>query len=173
MRARIGDTHAFDELFVRHNRMLHRMALSIVRSPVDAQDVTQSAWLQAFRHLEQFRGTATVTTWLGAIVRNEAFNHLRARRRDLGQHEQEHSLCVLDAPSPEEIALSNERRAVLARSILTLSPLLRDALQLWHSGKYTYDEIAQIAGVETGTIRSRIWQARQRVSHSFAATVRA
>ena len=150
--------------------MLNRMALTIVRSPADAEDVAQSAWLQAYRHLEQFRGTSTVTTWLVTIVRNEAFSHLRIRRRYIKQSVSERDGWACDALSQEELVLFHERRAALARFVRGLTPSLRDALELWHSGKYTYEEIAQIVGVEAGSIRSRIWKARQRVSRSFAAT---
>jgi RNA polymerase sigma-70 factor, ECF subfamily len=168
-RARLGDAHAFSELFRRHQPRLYRAALAIVRSTADAEDVTQSTWLQAYRTIQHFRGAASVTTWLGAIVRNAAIDHRRAVRRrlkgDTGQEpEAILSQCVSALPSPEDLVLLNERRTQVARSVETLPPRLRAALRLWCCGMYTYDEMAQIAHIATGTMKSRVWEARREVT---------
>jgi RNA polymerase sigma-70 factor, ECF subfamily len=174
-RARVGDTHAFGELFRRHQPRLYRAALAIVRSTADAEDVTQRTWLHAYRSMQDFHGTASVTTWLGAIVRNAAIDHRRATRRrlerDLGQ-EPETMLgqCVSALPSPEDLALLNERRTHLARSLEALPPRLRTALRLWCSGMYTYGEMAQIARIATGTMKSRVWEARREITRSISSS---
>jgi RNA polymerase sigma-70 factor, ECF subfamily len=165
-RARVGDVHAFGELFRRHQPRLYRAALAIVRSTADAEDVTQHTWLQAYRNIQHFHGTASVTTWLGAIVRNAAVDHRRAARRrferEAGQ-EFEADDYVSALPSPEDLVLLNERRAHVARSLEALPPRLQTALRLWCSGRYTYDEMAQISRVATGTMKSRVWEARREV----------
>jgi len=171
-RARVGDAHAFGELFRRHQPRLYRTALAIVRSTADAEDVTQRTWLQAYRNIQHFHGTSSVTTWLGAIVRNAAIDHRRAARRrlerDTGQGpEPMMGGCVSRLPSPEELVLLNERRTQLARSLATLPPRLRTALRLWCTGMYTYDEMAQIARIATGTMKARVWEARREVTRVF------
>ena len=169
-RARVGDAHAFSELFRRHQPRLYRTALAIVRSTADAEDVTQRTWLQAYRNIQHFHGTASVTTWLGTIVRNAAIDHRRAARRrlerDTGQGT-EPGECVCRLPSPEDLVLLNERRTQLARSLATLPPRLRTALRLWCTGMYTYDEMAQIARIATGTMKARVWEARREVTRVF------
>jgi RNA polymerase sigma-70 factor, ECF subfamily len=167
-RAQVGDTQAFGELYRRHQPRLYRAAFAIVRSPADAEDVTQRTWLQAYRTIQHFHGTASVKTWLGAIVRNAAIDHRRAARRrlerDTGQvPEAILSQCVSALPSPEDLVLLNERRAYVARSMETLPPRLRTALRLWCSGMYTYDEMAHITRIATGTMKSRVWEARREV----------
>ena len=171
-RARVGDAHAFGELYRRHQPRLYRAALAIVRSTADAEDVTQRTWLRAYVSLQHFHGTASVTTWLRAIVRNAAIDHRRAERRrlerDVGQElDTVLSESVSALPSPEDIALLNERRTCVARSLATLPPRLQTALRLWCSGMYTYDEMAQIARIATGTMKSRVWEARREVTRLF------
>jgi RNA polymerase sigma-70 factor (ECF subfamily) len=160
--------HAFGELYRRHQPRLYRAALAIVRSTADAEDVTQHSWLQAYRGIQHFHGTASVTTWLAAIVRNAAIDHRRAVRRRLEQDtgqlpEAVLNECVSALPSPEDLVLLNERRAHAARLLEALPPRLRRALRLWCSGMYTYDEMAQISRIATGTMKSRVWEARREV----------
>ena len=127
------------------------------------------------RTIEHFQGTASVKTWLGAIVRNAAIDHQRAARRRMERYivqDPEGMLreCVSALPSPEDLVLLNERRAYVARSVETLSPRLRKALRLWCSGMYTYDEMAHIARIATGTMKSRVWEARREVMRMFPLT---
>jgi RNA polymerase sigma-70 factor (ECF subfamily) len=170
-RAQVGDAHAFSELFRRHQPRLYRAALAIVRSAADAEDVTQRTWLQAYRNIQHFQGAASVTTWLAAIVRNAAIDHRRAVRRRLERQSEQWPEATLgecvSAPSPEDLVLLNERRACVARSLERLPPRLRSALRLWCSGMYTYDEMAQIARIATGTMKSRVWEARREVARVF------
>jgi len=159
--ARCGEISAFDELVRRHHRVLYRTALAIVRSPADAEDVTQDAWLQVYRNIGRYRGAASVTTWLVAIVRNHAIDCRRAAfRRVTREAEQPHSYT--QNASPEDVMLMNERHAYVTRTIDRLPAPLRSTLRLWRSGRYSYAEIAQIAGTSVGTIKSRVWMARQR-----------
>ena len=166
-RIRFGDRAAFSELVGRYHPTLYRAALAIVRSPADAEDITQESWLQAYRHLEQFRGTAAVKTWLVAIVRNHAISHHRAARRRLERDAVLARIEPVQGRSAEEAVLQRERRDELARHVARLPPRLRVALGLWHSGNYSYPEIAQATGVTIGTLKSRIWQARRSISKKF------
>lgn len=175
--ARMGDAQAFGELYRRHQPRLYRAALAMVRSTADAEDVTQRTWLQAYRSIQYFHGTASVTTWLLAIVRNAAIDHRRAVRRRLERYtgQDPEDLLVERAsplPSPEDLVLLNERRTHIARSVDTLPPRLRAALQLWCTGMYTYDEMAEISQIATGTMKARVWEARRQITRAFHHTVR-
>jgi len=174
-RARSGDSPAFDELVRRHCRTVYRTALAIVRSPADADDVTQEAWLRAYLHLASFDGSACLKTWLVSIVRNYAIDHYRTTCRRSQREETSLSMAPLVASyashdrTPEELVLQNELRRHLARCVDALPVRLREPLLCWHSGQYTYAEIAAISGVATGTIKSRVWEARLRVKRTLVA----
>ncbi len=169
-RARFGDADAFGELVRRHHPTLYRTALAIVRSPPDAEDVTQCAWLQAYRHVREFRGTSSVTTWLIAITRNHAFDHRRARRRQARWRRDDVPVdllserCVSSRVSPEDLTLINERKIVLHRAVESLPGHLQTALRLWHS-QHSYAEMAAMTGVAVGTMKSRVWEAKRRLVH--------
>lgn len=174
-RARRGDSSAFGELVSRHHASLVCAALAIVRSPEDAEDVAQRAWIQAYQHLRRFAGTSSVRTWLMAITRNAAIDHWRLtlrqpRWQSLEPGEAEFTArAVSSVPSPEELLLRKEREDYLERSIAALPLHLRAPLQLWHDQRHSYSEIATKEGIAVGTMKSRIWEARQQVIASCRA----
>ena len=174
-RARHGDDVAFGQLVRRHQSSVHRAARAILGSAADAEDVVQEAWLQAYVHLARFQGTASFKTWVHAIVRNRAIDHhrsARSRRWHAGSHATMPMQAELrsDAPSPEELVLDAERQDRLAAAIAALPGRLRGVLELWHTDQYSYEEMARIAGVPIGTIKSQVWQARQRVTHAISVS---
>ena len=176
-RARHGDDLAFGQLVRRHHSSVHRAARAILGSTADAEDVVQEAWLHAYMHLPRFQGTAAFKTWVHAIVRNRAVDHYRVARRRR-QHRgaeapaaQTHAELRSDDRSPEELVLDAERRDRLAAAIAALPGRLRDLLELWHSGQYSYEEMARISGVGVSTIKSRVWEARQRVTQALCPHV--
>jgi RNA polymerase sigma-70 factor (ECF subfamily) len=172
-RARRGDDVAFGQLVRRHHSSVHRAARAMLGSAADADDVVQDAWLHAYVHLDGFRETASFKTWVHKIVRNRAIDIRRAARRRRSYDGSQasamltHAELRADHRSPEELVLDAERQARLAATIATLPRRLRGPLELWHSGQYSYDEMARISGVTTGTMKSRVWQARQRVTQAF------
>ena len=169
-RARRGDDLAFSQLVHRHHSSVHRAARAILASGPDVEDVVQEAWLHAYVHLSGFQGSASFKTWVHAIVRNRAIDHHRsARRRSCAG-------AVFAVPthvelrshdlSPEELILDAERRDRLAAAIAQLPERLGRLLQRWHTGQYSYQEMAEIDGVTVNTIKSRVWEARQRVTQT-------
>jgi RNA polymerase sigma-70 factor (ECF subfamily) len=170
-RARSGDDVAFGQLVRRHHSSVHRAARAILPSTPDAEDVVQEAWLHAYMHLAGFHGTASFKTWVHAIVRNRAIDYHRAARRRLSggigvQALPTHGELRSDELSPEELVLDAERRGRLAVAIAQLPQRLRRLLQRWHTGQYSYQEMAEIDGVTVNTIKSRVWEARQRVTQT-------
>ncbi len=173
-RARCGDDLAFGQLVRRHHASLHRAASAVLGSTIDAEDVAQDAWLHAYLHLAQFQETSSFKTWVHAILRNRAIDHHRlARRRRWygGSHAAAlppYAELRSDARSPEDLVLDAERQDRLVSAIAMLPERLRVLLELWHTGQYSYEEMAQIAGVRVSTIKSRVWQARQHVTKVLA-----
>ena len=173
-RAQTGDSVAFSELVRRHQSLVYRTVLAIVQSRADAEDVTQDAWFRAFRGLAQFHGESAVATWLVAIARNAAIDQRRSARR---RADRNHSYPILAsesewtpiscAPSPEDVLLLSEQRSLLADHITKLPGYLRRPLRLWHTGQYTYQDIALATGAKCGTVKSRVWQARKSVLRSL------
>ena len=169
-RAQRGDDLAFGQLVRRHHSSVHRAARAILGSAADAEDVAQEAWLHAYLHLARFQGTAAFKTWVHAIARNRAVDHYRSARRRRQHRDAEaaaaqtHAEVRSDDRSPEELVLYAERRDRLAVAIAALPGWLRDPLELWHTGQYSYEEMARISGVGVSTIKSRVWEARQRVT---------
>jgi RNA polymerase sigma-70 factor (ECF subfamily) len=174
-RAQQGDDSAFGQLVSRHHSSVQRAARAILGSAADAEDVVQEAWLQAYVHLARFQGTASFKTWVHAIVRNRAIDHHRSARSRRWHGAQtavpRHAESRSDARSPEELVLDAERQDRLAAAIAALPGRLRGLLELWHTGQYSYEEMAHMSGVPIGTIKSQVWQARQRVTHEISVSV--
>jgi RNA polymerase sigma-70 factor (ECF subfamily) len=171
--ARGKETRETQEVFSRYLPLLHRIAHRYLGNAADAEDAVQDALLSAYKHLDQFRGQAQVSTWLVAIVSNCARMQLRRRPRQIHVSlderfgdEEVYSLAerlVDSAPSPEE----NYRKAELHERLLQfaeeLSPVLRRAFQLRELDGLTTGEVAQILGVADGTVKSQVARARTKL----------
>ena len=166
VRAREGDTEAFGELVTRHQTAVFRAALAALGSAADAEDVTQEAFISAYRRLSSFRGDASFKTWLLTIVWNQAINRRRSLRRwwmrtvniDTSDVDLE---LKSDGSDPEQMASSEQFRRAVRCEILRLSPKLRDALLLAQSGEHGYEEIGAMLNTPVGTIKWRVSEARR------------
>jgi RNA polymerase sigma-70 factor (ECF subfamily) len=173
-RAREGDPVAFGELVDRHRTAVYRAALSALGgSHAEAEDAAQEACLIAFRRLASFRGEASFKTWLLTIAWNEAITRRRRLTRmwrrlfqpgaDAADPDAVLSAIAAREPTPEQHAVCQQLRQMVARAIHRLSPKLRDALLLAQSGAYTYEEIGAMLRVPVGTIKWRVSEARRRI----------
>jgi RNA polymerase sigma-70 factor (ECF subfamily) len=172
----MGDHAAFGQLIHRHHTTLRRVVSAILRSPAETDDVMQEAWLHIYLHLPRFQGTATFRTWVHAIVRNRAIDHRRSAQRRWRAHTRLAAVSIPDelgsrTRSPEALILDAERRERLTHAVAALPGRLREPLQLWHRGQHSYDEMARISGVTVGTIKSRVWEARQRVTQALSMSI--
>jgi RNA polymerase sigma-70 factor (ECF subfamily) len=167
--ARTGETGAFDQLVIRHQAGAYRAALAALRSPADAEEVTQDAFVRAWRNLDRFRGTASFRTWLLAIVWNRALS----RRRSVVQWWkrsaplEEAGAMAGDAPPAD--ASQHELRRHAAAAIRALSPTLRDTFLLAQSGDYDYETIATMLKAPVGTVKWRVSEARKKVRAHLVA----
>ena len=167
-RARSGDTEALTELYRRHERRVYNLALRTLGNPWDAADVAQEAFIKAFRNLDSFKGDARFSTWLHRIVVNAAYDHLRRQRPEPMDGE---ILEDLSGPGGAAAVVGSGREGI-DPAIDGLSDPLRDALMSLSEGfrfavvlcdllGFPYDEAAEILGVQEGTIKSRIFRARE------------
>lgn len=168
-RARNGDAGAFGVLVDRHRAAVFRAALVVLRSPADAEEAAQDAFVAAYQHLGRFRGDSTFRTWVLTIVWRKAINRRRAlsslwkRFVDRADSETDDPIAVAPSSdrSPEELAGDHELRRQIRSAIDALTPKLRDTLLLAQSGDYSYPEIAAIVGAPVGTIKWRVAEARK------------
>ena len=177
-RARQGDPAAFGELVDRHRTAVYRAALAALRSPADAEDAAQDAFLLAYRRLDSFRGDASFKTWLLTITWHQALD----RRRSLtnvwrrmvtsaaeGDEQTPLARVAAGGPSPEDAAEAEQLRRGVRDAIRALSSTLRDTLLLAMAGDYTYEEIGEMVGAPVGTIKWRVSEARRLVKKRLKA----
>jgi RNA polymerase sigma-70 factor (ECF subfamily) len=144
-----------------------------VGNAADAEDVVQDALMSAFRHLDQFRGQAQMSTWLNAIVTNCARMQLRRRPRQAplsleeklgGEEQYSVSERLADCgPSPEDECRRSELRGHMLRFVTQLSPPLRKAFQLRELDGLSTSEAAQVLGVADGTVKAQLARARAKL----------
>lgn len=170
-RVQQGDRKAFDLLVLRYQHKIIKLIMRYVREPADALDVAQDAFLKAYRALPRFRGDSAFYTWMYRIAINTAKNHLVAQKRrpvdfDLDLQDSEpfdvqHLLKDID--TPEGLALTDEIRETVQEAIAELPPDLRTAIVLREMEGMSYEEIAQTMECPVGTVRSRIFRAREAI----------
>ena len=161
-----GDSTAFGELVFRHGQAVYRAALAALGSATDAEDVMQEALLLAFRKLPHFRHDASFKTWLLTITWRRALRWRHSPTRRLGRLVSLESWFSSDnivehRPTPEQSVASGEIHRDVLRLIRSLPGRLRDPLLLSASGRYSYEELSEILGVPTGTVKWRVSEARR------------
>ena len=170
-RVQQGDRSAFDVLVIKYQARILKLIMRYVRDPADAMDVAQEAFIKAYRAAPNFRGDSAFYTWLYRITINTAKNHLVAAGRrplsyDLNAEnaEQFENFAKLrDLDTPEGLTLSEEIRQTVNRAIAELPEDLRTAIILREIEGMTYEEIAQTMECPVGTVRSRIFRARESI----------
>jgi RNA polymerase sigma-70 factor (ECF subfamily) len=168
------ETRELKDAFSRYLPLLHRTAYRYVRNAADAEDAVQDALLSAYKHLDQFRGQAQMSTWLVAIVSNCARMQLRRRPRQIhvslnDQFGDEEGYTVSErlmhfGPSPEEEYRKAELHEYLMEFVEELSPPLRRAFQLRDLDGLSTSEAAQSLGVVEGTVKAQVARARAKLT---------
>jgi RNA polymerase sigma-70 factor (ECF subfamily) len=166
-----GDTQAFEELVLRHQRRVLVIAQRITKNREDAEDVVQESFHKAFLHLETFQGKSPFSTWLTRIVMNEAYMLLRRRQRVLevlpesedDAPESTSTAFVDQRPSPEESCWRLERTELLTAAINRLGPTIRRTMLLRDMEERSVKETAQILNTSIGAVKARLFHGRQRL----------
>ena len=179
-RVQKGDKGAFDLLVLKYQHKIVNLVMRYVRDPELALDITQDAFIKAYRALPRFRGDSAFYTWLYRIAVNTAKNHLAAQRRrpmdielDLQDPEQYDLHAKLkETDTPEGLTISHEVQRILERAIAALPEDLRTAIVLRELDGMSYEEIAQTMDCPVGTVRSRIFRARDAIGKKVGAVIR-
>ncbi len=171
-RVQQGDKQAFNLLVLKYQTKIVNLVMRYVRDPDEANDVAQEAFLKAYRALPRFRGDSAFYTWLYRIAVNTAKNYLVAAKRrpveydlDLQDPEQYDMQARLkDIDSPERVIMKDEVQRTINEAIQDLPEDLRTAIVLRELEGMTYEEIAETMECPVGTVRSRIFRAREAIS---------
>jgi RNA polymerase sigma-70 factor (ECF subfamily) len=175
-RAQRGDKRAFGLLVDKYQRKLARLLSRFVRDPAEVEDVTQEAFIKAYRALPNFRGDSAFYTWLYRIGINTAKNYLMAAGRraptstSVDSEEAEsldEGVQLRDINTPESLLLSREIGDTVNAAMLALPEELRTAIQLREIEGMSYEDIAQIMNCPIGTVRSRIFRAREAIAEQL------
>ena len=179
-RVQKGDSGAFDLLVLKYQHKIVNLVMRYVRDPDLAQDITQEAFIKAYRALPRFRGESAFYTWMYRIAVNTAKNYLAAQRRrpmelelDMQDPEQYELHAMLkETDTPEGITLSNELMEIVENAIGALPEDLQTAIILRELEGMSYEEIAQTMECPVGTVRSRIFRARDAISNKVGSLLR-
>jgi RNA polymerase sigma-70 factor (ECF subfamily) len=171
-RVQRGDKGAFDALVLKYQHKVVKLVMRYVRSPAEAEDIAQEAFIKAYRALPQFRGDSAFYTWLYRIAINTAKNAVVSRDRspidfdlDLQNPDESYDMHgrLKDSETPEALAMTEEIRATVNSAIDALPEDLRTAIVLRELEGLSYEEIAATMDCPVGTVRSRIFRAREAI----------
>ena len=170
-RVQKGDLRAFDVLVLKYQHKIFSLISRYVHDADEVQDVAQEAFIKAYRALPRFRGDSAFYTWLYRIAINTAKNHLVARsRRPPGSDVEiddaeyfEGGAALREIETPESALFGEELKQVVDRAIAELPDDLRTAVTLREFDGLSYEDIAEIMDCPVGTVRSRIFRAREAI----------
>lgn len=174
-RVQQGDKKAFDLLVLKYQHKILKLISRFIHDPSETQDVAQDAFIKAYRALPGFRGESAFYTWLYRIAINTAKNYLAAQGRRLPEVEIENeasglnetALGLKDIDTPEHMLLKDEIEKTVIETIEELPEDLRTAITLREMEGLSYDEIAQVMECPVGTVRSRIFRAREAIDNKL------
>jgi len=178
-RVKRGDKSAFDLLVIKYQHKILGLVSRYIKDQDEMMDVVQEAFIKAYRAIPGFRGDSAFYTWLYRIAINTAKNHLVSRARrppasdirlDIDEGEfQGHSVVLEDNASPEEQIITDELRKTIYAAIESLPEDLKVAITLREFEGLSYEEIASVMECPVGTVRSRIFRAREAIEKGIDA----
>lgn len=174
--AQSGEAWAFDRLVLKYRSRIVELAMRYTRNPADAEDATQETFIKAYRALRHFRCDSAFYTWLYRIATNCARNLLKARRRDLlnnaidfsGYHNAaRHPTHLRELATPEDLTLTADIGEMVNSALGALSEKHRTVITLREIDGLSYQEIASAMSIPVGTVRSRVFRARDLIDHEL------
>lgn len=170
-RVRRGDAAAFDLLYLRYRHKVHALIGRYLTRQEDVEDIAQETFIKAYRALPRFRGESAFYTWLYRIAVNTAKNHLAARHQrvqtvELDAEENDGGdlpAALKQEDTPEDALQSDELKSAIDAALAALPEDLRSALTLREFNGLSYAQIADVLACPVGTVRSRIFRAREAV----------
>ncbi len=179
-RVQRGDKRAFDLLVLKYQRKIMRLLSRMIREPAEIEDVTQEAFIKAYRALPQFRGDSAFYTWLYRIAINTARNWQAANNRrpvtssiiEMADGETFDEIDNLtDISTPESVLASRQIAETVTAAMQALPEELRTAILLREIEGMSYEDIAQSMGCPIGTVRSRIFRAREAIASQLKSVL--
>ncbi|MCW8856274.1 MAG: RNA polymerase sigma factor RpoE [Kangiella sp.] len=175
-RVQEGDKSAFDMLVKKYQHKIMNLISRYVRDSHEVADIAQEAFIKAYRALPGFRGDSAFYTWLYRIAINTAKNHLVSQGRrppgsdidSVDAEQYEGGDALRDTGSPERIMFRDEIRTIIFKTIDELPEDLKSAITLREMDGLSYEEIAEVMDCPVGTVRSRIFRARDAIDQKIA-----
>lgn len=166
-----GDREAFGELVRSYQERLYNSLIHLLGNEHEAQDITQDAFVQAYRRLSTFRGQSGFYTWLFRIARNLAISKLRSRRQTSSLHQADGSIREIESPdgAPQQPLENHETISQVRRALARLDEDQRTILVLREFDGLDYEAIADILEIPVGTVRSRLHRARHQLKDELIA----
>ncbi len=167
-----GNSNDFEKLVIAHQRTVYNLAYRMVGNEEDAEDLTQEAFVKAYKSLASFRFDSKFSVWLYRLTTNICLDFLRSRRNKktislnyfVNDEDEEVATEIADERfSPENELEKKELKQAIQRGISRLPDEMREILLLRELGDMSYDEISSELGVEVGTVKSRIFRARKKL----------
>ncbi len=169
-RAKAGDKGAFDLLVRKYQHRIAAVVSRFVRDYAECQDVVQDSFIRAYKSMPGFRGDSQFYTWMYRIAVNTAKNHLASRKRrpnaDVELEDAEHidgGIHIQNNDTPEHELLREEIAQVVSKALAQLPEDIRQAITLREMEGLSYEEIAEVMNTPVGTVRSRIFRAREAI----------
>jgi RNA polymerase sigma-70 factor (ECF subfamily) len=171
-KAKQGDMLAFEELILKHEKIVYNLALRMMNHSEDAMDISQEVFLKAYRSLSNFDERSAFSTWLYRITHNTCIDEIRKRKgkqtysleEDLESEDGSMQRQVADdGDTPEESLMRKEQKSEILRALDTLSEEHKAAIILRDVKGMSYEEIAEILELTLGTVKSRINRARNQL----------
>ena len=159
-----GDKVAMQVLFARHHVRVSRFMMRLVRNQALAEDLVSVTFLDVWRQAGKFKGQCAASTWLLAIARFKALSEFRRRSDEVVDSE---SVAAVEDPAdnPEVAILKKDKSEILRQCLTTLSLEHREIIDLIYYHEKSIDEVAEIVGIPRSTVKTRVFYARNRLSH--------
>ncbi len=170
-----GDRTAFNVLVLKYQHKVMKLVMRYVRNQAEAEDITQEAFIKAYRALPSFRGESAFYTWLYRIAINTAKNSLTSNRKRLVDYDLDlqdpddyaGQVLLKHSDTPERLLLTDEIRQTVQAAMDSLPNDLREAITLRELDGLSYEEIAEVMECPVGTVRSRIFRAREAIDNKL------
>lgn len=167
--AREGNQKAFETLLKKYRNLVYHVMIKMVRNPQEAEDLSQEAFIKAFNALASFNEEFAFSTWLMKIATNNCIDYLRKKKlrtysidEPIKYKEEQVQIELPDHdPTPEKSLLNEERSKLINEAIQSLPPRYRHVIVLRHQEEKSYEDIAEILKLPLGTVKARIFRARE------------
>ena len=178
-RVQSGDKQAFNLLVQKYQFRIRHLVARFIKDSAEQEDIVQETFIKAYRAIARFRGDSAFYTWLYRIAVNTSKNYLvAAGRRPPGQDVDVDDVAnirgangLVETNSPEEMVQNDELVEAIKKSIANLPPELKEAIQLREFDGLSYEDIAAVMNCPIGTVRSRIFRAREAIERAIASLV--